>query len=416
MTQKQRRQAQLDQIVTNVERAIAAYKQGRMVIIVDDADRENEGDFTMPAENITPEAINFMAHHGRGLICVPMDGSYVERLELPMMVTNNNAPMFTAFTVSVDAKEGISTGISANDRAHTVRMIADPSTTRDDFVAPGHIFPLRYHEGGVLVRAGQTEGSVDLAILAGKRPVTVICEIMNEDGSMARYPNLKKISSEHDIPILSIADLVAYRMRTDRCIEQIARAKLPTIHGEFTVQIYRNTLNGDEHLAIHKGDLSTGEPLVRVHSQCLTSDVFGSIRCDCGEQLNLALERIAANQAGAVVYLRQEGRGIGLADKIKAYHIQDDQQVDTVEANAKLGYAPDLRDYGVGAQILRDIGVRRFRLLTNNPRKVIGIQGFGLELTGIEPIPTKPRPENSGYLETKATKLGHSTDLQELIS
>lgn len=398
-----------DLIKLNVERAIEAYKAGGMVILIDDVERENEGDFAMPAEDVTAADINFMARYGRGLICTPMSGEYVERLELPMMVKENRAPMSTAFTVSVDASQDITTGISAQDRAHTTRLLANPGSRQSDFVMPGHIFPLRSREGGVLVRAGQTEGSVDLARMSNKRPVAVICEIMNEDGSMARNANLKKISEQHGIPILSIADLINYRLRSEKLVEELAESNLPTNYGSFNVKAFRNTINGDEHIALAMGKFSREEPvLVRMHSECLTGDVFHSVRCDCGEQLDLAMKKVAEAGKGVVVYLRQEGRGIGLTNKIKAYHIQDVDGLDTVDANLKLGFPPDLRDYGIGAQILRELGVGKFKLMTNNPKKVLGIQGFGLEMVSVVPLKVSPRPENSNYLATKVAKMGHS--------
>jgi 3,4-dihydroxy 2-butanone 4-phosphate synthase/GTP cyclohydrolase II len=382
-----------------------------MVILVDDEDRENEGDFAMAAEDITPEAVNFMALEGRGLICVPMTQEDLERLRLPMMVSRNTSAHGTAFTVSVDAAHGITTGISARDRSETIKLLSNPETSAGNFVQPGHVFPLRYQSGGVLVRAGQTEGSVDLARLAGKRPAAVICEIMNPDGSMARRPQLETISRKHNIPIVSIADIISYRMSHETLIERIVETRLPTRWGEFRAVAYRSLVDPDEHIALVKGEITAADPvLVRVHSECLTGDVFGSRRCDCGEQAALALQRIEAEGKGVFVYMRQEGRGIGLINKLKAYRLQD-EGLDTVEANEKLGFPMDLRRYGVGAQILRDLGVRKFRFLTNNPKKVVGLEGFGLEMVEQVPVVVKPNSENRRYLETKKKKMGHIMDL-----
>ena len=406
----------MEQIETDngvVESAIEAYRQGRMVIIVDDADRENEGDFTMPAEDVTADDVNFMAHHGRGLICVPTAGAILDQISLPMMVTDNGDAMSTAFTISVDAADNVTTGISAADRAQTLRLFTKPDVKRSDFVTPGHVFPLRYREGGVLVRAGQTEGSVDLAKLAGKKPVAVICEIMNDDGSMARLGNLKEISAKHNIPILPIAKLIAYRLSHENLVERVAEAHMPTKYGEFALTMFRNKLNGDEHLALTLGEFQPDDAVpVRIHSECLTGDVFGSWRCDCGDQLDVALKQIAEFGFGAVVYLRQqEGRGIGLTNKVRAYHIQETEGLDTVDANAKMGFPPDLRSYGIGAQILRDLKIKKINLLTNNPKKVIGLSGFGLTLSQITPLPTTPRKDNIGYLKTKKEKLGHTINV-----
>jgi 3,4-dihydroxy 2-butanone 4-phosphate synthase/GTP cyclohydrolase II len=381
-----------------------------MVIIVDDEDRENEGDFAMAAEDITPEAVNFMALEGRGLICVPMTQEDLERLRLPMMVTRNTSAHGTAFTVSVDAAHGITTGISAWDRSQTIKLLSNPETGAGNFVQPGHVFPLRYQPGGVMVRAGQTEGSVDLARLAGKRPAAVICEIMNTDGTMARRPQLEKISRKHNIPIVSIADIISYRMSHETLIERLVETRLPTRWGEFKAVAYRSLVDPDEHIALVKGEIAASEPvLVRVHSECLTGDVFGSQRCDCGEQAAVALQRIEAEGKGVFVYMRQEGRGIGLINKLRAYKLQD-EGLDTVEANEKLGFPMDLRRYGVGAQILRDLGVRKFRFLTNNPKKVVGLEGFGLEMVEQVPIVVRPNHENRRYLETKQKKMGHIMD------
>lgn len=397
--------------VKATEDAIAAYKRGGMVILVDDEDRENEGDFAMAAEDITPEAVNFMALEGRGLICVPMTQEDLSRMNLPMMVERNTSLHRTAFTVSVDAAEGITTGISASDRARTISLLSSPETVAANFAQPGHIFPLRYQQGGVLVRAGQTEGSVDLARLAGKRPAAVICEIMNPDGTMARRPQLEEISRKHDIPIVSIADIISYRMSHERLIERVVETRLPTKFGEFRAIAYKSLVDPDEHVALVKGDIGeTDTPLVRVHSECLTGDVFGSLRCDCGDQADFALQKIADAGKGVFVYMRQEGRGIGLVNKLKAYSLQD-QGLDTVEANERLGFPMDLRRYGVGAQILRDLGVRKFRFLTNNPKKIVGLDGFGLEMVEQVPVLIEPNDENRKYLETKQSKMGHLLDL-----
>ncbi len=400
-----------DAAFRSVEAAIAAYKAGRMVILVDDEDRENEGDFAMAAEDITPEAVNFMATEGRGLICVPMTGDDLARFKLPMMVQNNTSAHGTAFTVSVDAADGITTGISAADRAHTIRLLASAEAGAPNLAQPGHIFPLRYQEGGVLVRAGQTEGSVDLARLAGKSPVAVICEIMNPDGTMARRPQLEELSSKHDIPVVSIADVIAYRMSHEKLIERLVETRLPTRWGDFKAVAYKSLVDPDEHVALVKGDIDGSKPvLVRVHSECLTGDVFGSMRCDCGEQAAHALQQIEAEGEGVFVYMRQEGRGIGLINKLRAYSLQD-EGLDTVEANERLGFPMDLRRYGVGAQILRDLGVRKFRFLTNNPKKIVGLEGFGLEMVEQVPLVIEPNSENRRYLNTKRTKMGHLLDI-----
>jgi 3,4-dihydroxy 2-butanone 4-phosphate synthase/GTP cyclohydrolase II len=393
-----------------IEEAIADIRAGKFVIVVDDEDRENEGDLVVAAEKVTPEHINFMAKEARGLICVPIIGRRLDELRIPLMVQDNTAPHRTAFTVSVDYKAGTTTGISAYDRAATVRALIDPAARPEDFARPGHIFPLRYQEGGVLVRAGHTEAAVDLARLAGLYPAAVICEVINEDGTMARLPHLEAFAQKHGLKIITIADLIAYRHRHERLVQRGATARLPTRWGEFTVYAYRSVVDPNEHLALVKGVLSPEEPvLVRMHSQCLTGDIFGSLRCDCSWQLQRSLEMISREGKGVLVYLRQEGRGIGLHNKIRAYALQD-QGLDTVEANQRLGFPPDLRHYGVGAQILVDLGVRKIRLLTNNPRKVVGLHGYGLEIVERLPIVAPTTPENSKYLEAKRVKLGHLLD------
>ncbi len=391
----------------HIEEAIEAIRRGRMVIVVDDEDRENEGDLVMAAQFATPEAINFMAKEARGLICVPMPREWAERLDLPPMVDPPRGHHGTAFTVSVDAKEGISTGISTQDRSRTIRLLADPSSRPEDFVRPGHVFPLIAQEGGVLRRAGHTEAAVDLCRLANLQPVGVICEIMREDGSMARLTDLQALAETHGIPLITIADLIAYRKRREKLVERVAEADLPTKYGHFRIVSYRDLLSGQEHVALVKGKISGEEPvLVRVHSECLTGDAFGSLRCDCGDQLHTAMEMIEREGKGVLVYMRQEGRGIGLGNKVCAYELQD-KGLDTVEANLRLGFPPDLRDYGIGAQILVDLGVRRMRLLTNNPRKVVGLSGYGLEIVEHIPIEIEPNPHNRRYLKTKKEKLGH---------
>ena len=393
--------------LTTIPEAIEDIKAGKFIIIVDDEDRENEGDLVMAAEKVTPEAINFMAVHARGLICVPLTGERLDELRIPMMVRENTSKFSTAFTVSVEAKHGVSTGISAADRAQTVRVLVAPTSKPDDLVQPGHIFPLRARDGGVLVRAGHTEAVVDLPSLAGLHPAGVLCEIMNEDGTMARLPQLEKLADKFGIKIASIADLIAHRRRTEKLVRRVAEASLPTRHGEFKAIAYRSETDPDEHLALVMGDLSTEKPaLVRVHSECLTGDVLGSLRCDCGEQLDMAMQTIAEEGRGVLLYMRQEGRGIGFHNKIRAYALQDGG-LDTVEANISLGFAPDLRDYGIGAQILADLGLHEIRLLTNNPKKVIGLEGYGLKVVETLSIVCAPNPYNLQYLETKQKKLGH---------
>jgi 3,4-dihydroxy 2-butanone 4-phosphate synthase/GTP cyclohydrolase II len=393
--------------LSTIPEAIEDIKAGKFVIVVDDEDRENEGDLIMAAETVTPEAINFMAVHGRGLICMPVIGERLDELQIPMMTNHNTSNFGTAFTVSVEAKHGTSTGISASDRAKTVQAIIDPNTKPQDLVMPGHMFPLRAKDGGVLVRAGQTEATVDLARLAGFYPAGVCCEIMNEDGTMARMPELKIIAEKLKLKIVSVADLIAYRYRHERLVQRVAEAKLPTPFGEFTVIAYRSQTDPAEHLALVMGDVATDDPvLVRVHSQCLTGDVFHSLRCDCGEQVEMAMKRIAEEGRGVVLYMRQEGRGIGIHNKIKAYALQD-KGLDTVEANLSLGFKADQRDYGVGAQILADLGIHNMRLMTNNPKKMSGLESYGLKITEQLPITTKPNPHNRRYLKTKQKKMGH---------
>lgn len=390
-----------------VEEAILEIRKGRMVILVDDEDRENEGDLTMAAEAATPETVNFMAVHGRGLICVSLTNERADELDLPPMVTDNTAPLGTAFTVSVDAKHNTTTGISASDRAETILQIVDPKTQPFDLARPGHIFPLRAKDGGVLVRAGQTEGSVDLSRLAGLKPAGVICEIMSPDGSMARRAELEQIAREHNLKIVTIRDLVEYRMRRESLIERIAETHLPTLYGKFRCVTYRGTIGGEIYLALVLGEPGPDdEVLVRVHSQCLTGDVFGSFRCDCGSQLEAALRKINEEGKGILLYVTQEGRGIGIVNKLKAYALQD-EGMDTVQANEALGFKADLRDYGLGAQVLADLGIKKMRLMTNNPRKIVGLEGYGLTVLDRVPLEVNPREENLRYLETKKEKLGH---------
>jgi len=401
-----------EQKLVSVETALEAVRAGRMIIIIDDEDRENEGDLMVAAGKITPEIVNFMATHGRGLICLPLTRERLEALQLPLMVTENTARFQTAFTVSIDAKRGVTTGISAHDRARTILAAVDPATKPDDLARPGHIFPLQAVEGGVLSRAGQTEASVDLARMAGLVPAGVICEVMNEDGSMARRPQLEEMSRQFDIPILAIAELIRYRMHHETLVRKLEETDLPTTHGHFRIHVYEDTIRGDHHVALVKGDVGGDEPvLVRAHSQCLTGDTFGSARCDCGDQLHLSMEMIEKEGRGVVLYiLNHEGRGIGLANKIRAYAMQD-KGADTVEANRRLGFKPDQRDYGIGAQILVALGVRRLRLLTNNPRKFVGLSGYGLEIIERLPLEVPPNACNLRYLKTKKEKMGHILDL-----
>lgn len=398
--------------VNTIVESIEDIRAGKMIILVDDEDRENEGDLCMAAQMVTPDAVNFMATHGRGLICMTMVPEQIDRLNLPMMVRQNKSPFETAFTVSIEARTGVSTGISAADRARTIQVAARLDVTPDDIVSPGHVFPLRARRGGVLVRTGQTEGSVDLARLAGLRPSGVICEIMKGDGTMARMPDLKVFAKEHNLKIATIADLVAYRIRKDSLVHRAAEANLPTKYGgDFRAIVYTNDVDSHEHVALIKGAISPGKDvMVRVHSECLTGDVFGSLRCDCGGQLHAAMEMVGQEGCGVVLYMAQEGRGIGLVNKIKAYNLQDGG-MDTVEANKELGFKADLRDYGIGAQILRDLGVSRMRLITNNPKKIIGLEGYGIEVVERVSLQTEPSDQNIKYLQTKKDKLGHLLDL-----
>jgi 3,4-dihydroxy 2-butanone 4-phosphate synthase/GTP cyclohydrolase II len=390
-----------------IEEAIEDIRNGEMVIVVDDENRENEGDLLMAAEKVTPEKINFMAKYGRGLICLPATRERLQQLDIPPMVTRSTAHLNTAYAVSIDAREGITTGISAYDRAVTIKRFTDPDAKPEDFIRPGHVFPLQAVEGGVLRRAGHTEAAVDLARLAGLFPAGVICEIMKDDGMMARLPDLMRFAGEHGLKIITIADLIEYRRRTEKLVKRVASANLPSIYGEYKLLVYKSLVDDKEHIALIKGDISTDEPvLVRVHSECMTGDLFGSLRCDCGEQLRQALRMIEKEGRGVVLYMRQEGRGIGLANKIKAYELQD-RGLDTVEANERLGFPPDPRDYGIGAQILVDLGIKKIRLMTNNPRKRAGLSGYGLQIVERVPIEVKPNEFNRRYLETKRTKLGH---------
>lgn len=394
-----------------VEEAVDDIAAGKMVILVDDEDRENEGDLCMAAEKVTPEAVNFMAKYGRGLICLSLPPERVDELKLPMMTDDNTSPFGTAFTVSIEAKRGVTTGISAADRARTILTAIDPRTRPEDLSRPGHIFPLKAKAGGVLQRAGQTEGSVDLTRLARLTQAGVICEIMSDDGTMARVPELLEFSKKHNLKIVTIKDIIKYRMRNELFVKRLATVKLPTTYGgDFTAIAYANAIDSNVHLALIKGDIKPAdEVLVRVHSQCLTGDVFASQRCDCGEQLHKAMEIIRKEGKGIILYMKQEGRGIGLINKLKAYELQD-KGLDTVEANIKLGFKPDLRDYGIGAQILVDLGVKKMRLMTNNPKKIVGLEGYGLKVTSRVPIEMNPNERNIVYLKTKKKKLGHILD------
>jgi 3,4-dihydroxy 2-butanone 4-phosphate synthase / GTP cyclohydrolase II len=401
-----------DNVMATVEEAIAEYQAGRFVIIIDDEDRENEGDLTIAAEFVTADHINFMARYGRGLICMPMTGERIEQLGIPMMVhaLANSSQFGTPFTVSVEARTGVTTGISAADRARTVQVLIDPESKKDDLVMPGHLFPLRAREGGVLVRAGQTEATVDLCKLAGLQPAGVLCEIMRSDGTMARLPDLKRFAQRHHLKIVSVAQLIAYRQRHEKLVHRVTETVIPTIEGTWRAIAYSSTIDPEEHVALVMGDIQGDGPvLVRVHSQCVTGDVFGSMRCDCGEQLQRAMQLIAKEGRGVIVYMRQEGRGIGFHNKLRTYALQD-TGLDTVEANEALGFEADRRDYGIGMQILVDLGLTDIRLLTNNPKKRAGLEGFGLNLVERIPIITEPNEYNARYLLTKAEKLGHRFD------
>jgi 3,4-dihydroxy 2-butanone 4-phosphate synthase/GTP cyclohydrolase II len=395
----------------DIEEAIEDIRQGKLVVLVDDADRENEGDLVCAAEKVTPDLINFMAVHGRGLICMPLSAAIADRLDLPQMVEHNRERMGTAFTISVEAAEGVTTGISAADRAHTILTAVAPNAASKDLVSPGHVFPLRAKRGGVLVRAGQTEGSVDMAVLAGLSPAGVICEIMDDDGTMARYPRLRRFADDHGLKLVTIEDLIAYRKSKEVLVKRMAEASLPTeVSKDFRVIGFQNIFTDDDYVALVMGEWKEDEPvLVRVHSQCLTGDVFHSIRCDCGGQLHAAMAIVAEEGRGVILYLPQEGRGIGLINKIKAYNLQDGG-ADTVEANHKLGFGEDLRDYGIGAQILADIGVRKMRLITNNPRKIVGLAGYDMEVVERVPLQMPASLENRKYLLAKKNKLGHLLD------
>jgi len=399
-------------VLVDTEEAIEEIRQGRMVILVDDEDRENEGDLTMAAEKMTPEAVNFMTKYGRGLLCLSMTPEKIQALDLPMMVTNNQSRYGTGFTISIEATRGVTTGISAYDRCVTILTAVEKDASARDIISPGHIFPLRARSGGVLVRAGQTEGSVDLARLAGLTPAGAICEVMNDDGTMARLPELSVLAEEHGIKICTIQDLIKYRMRTERLVRRGAETVLPTQYGDFKLIVYENDVDKHNHVALVKGDINPTDPiLVRVHSECLTGDVFGSQRCDCGPQLEKAMRIVGSEGRGVILYMQQEGRGIGLLNKIKAYALQD-QGCDTVEANVRLGFKPDLRDYGIGAQMLYDLGVRKMRLMTNNPTKIVGLEGYGLEVKEQIPIVIEPCATNLHYLTTKKDKMGHLYELK----
>ncbi len=397
-------------VTDTIESALAALRRGEIVIVVDDAERENEGDFIVAAEKVTPQVVNFIARHGRGLICLAATGERLADLDVHPMVTRNTAALGTRFTVSIDAAHGITTGISAADRARTVQVFIDPATRPNDLARPGHIFPLEAVPGGVLQRAGHTEAVVDLCRAAGLYPAGLLCEIMDEDGEMARLPRLGEIAREHDLKLITIADLIRWRRRHDQLVHREAEVPLPTSFGEFHMVAYSTLVDSSTHIALVKGDISPDEPvLVRVHSECMTGDLFHSLRCDCGEQMEAALRQIEAAGRGVFLYMRQEGRGIGLVNKMKAYRLQD-EGADTVEANARLGFPPDLREYGLGAQILRDLGVRRMLLMTNNPRKIVGLESYGLELAGRVPLEVEPGQRNAKYLETKKARLGHLLD------
>jgi len=401
--------------IISIAEAVADIRNGKMVILVDDEDRENEGDLTIAAEKVTPEAINFMARYGRGLICLSMSGEKCDQLGLPMMVDNNTSPFETGFTVSIEARHGVTTGISAADRATTIQTAVAADAKPDDLVRPGHVFPLRSKNGGVIVRAGQTEGSVDLARLAGLTPAAVICEIMKDDGTMARMSSLEKFSDTHDIGICTIADLIEYRMQTESFVRRAVEATVPTTDcGHFKVIVFENDMEDLQHIALIRGEIDSDKPvLVRVHSECLTGDIFGSLRCDCGDQLHKALQMIADEGCGVLLYVRQEGRGIGLVNKLKAYNLQD-QGLDTMEANEHMGFEPDMRNYGIGAQALVDLGVRKIRLMTNNPKKMVGLQGYGLQIVEQVSIEVESNEYNRGYLECKKLKMGHLLNLDAI--
>jgi 3,4-dihydroxy 2-butanone 4-phosphate synthase/GTP cyclohydrolase II len=397
-----------------IEEAIEDIRQGKLVVVVDAADRENEGDLTIAAQFATPEAVNFMTKEGRGLICLCLTEQRCDELGLRQMTERNETPYGTAFTVSVEAREGVTTGISAPDRSHTIQVAVDPRSTGEDLVQPGHVFPLRARDGGVLMRAGQTEAAVDLARLAGLIPAGVVCEIMNEDGTMARVPDLIPYCERHGLKLVTVADLIEYRRRHEQLVERMTTVQMPTLYGDFTAVAFRESLTGKHHVALVKGNVDGAENvLVRVHSECLTGDVFHSLRCDCGEQLEQALSQIAAEERGVLLYMAQEGRGIGLLNKLRAYELQENG-FDTVEANLELGFQPDMRDYGIGNQILADLGLTTIRILTNNPKKITGIEGFGLTVVEQVPIETRPTPQNARYLATKRDKLGHKLHHQDL--